>query len=73
MQERLFELKGWALIRTEADTSHRVTGDHVYISHLKCSSYGYYTVRTTSKCNLCQEYMPDEIVALWCLQETTMW
>ena len=72
MQESLFELNGWALIRYETDTSDSFdldTEGHVYISHLKCSSYGYYTVRDTSKCNLCREDMPDEIVALWCLQE----
>ncbi len=68
MQERLIELKGWALIRSEPGTGLDTEG-HVYISHLECSSYGYYTVRNSSKCNLCQEDMPDEIVALWCLQE----
>ena len=70
MREVLFKLNGWELIRTETEFSKR---EQVHVSHAKCSSFGYYSVRRQGICLVCTEKIPDEIVALWCLQETTMW
>ena len=71
MREVLFSLKGWELVRTEAKQS-KVT-EQVHVCHTKCRSFGYYSVRNIGLCLVCEEKIPDEIVALWCLQETTIW
>jgi len=67
MRETLFELKGWELIRTELDSSD--VYEKVYICHTKCDSYQYHSINGIGMCVVCDNKMPDEIVALWCLQQ----
>ncbi len=71
MREVVFSLNGWELIRTETERS--LITEKVHVCHTECNSYGYYSVRTIGLCLVCEKKIPDEIVALWCLQETTMW
>ena len=63
MQETLFKLKGWELVRPEHDIL-----EHVELYHTKCDFYFYSSVITVGRCISCQEKIPDEIVALWRLQ-----
>ena len=73
MRETLFELKGWELIRTEYETSN--VFEKVHICHTKCDSYQYHTIRGVGSkcfCLVCEDKIPDEIVALWCLLQPNL-
>ena len=67
MREVLFELNGWEIIRTESSFSDVI--EKVYVCHTECDSFGYHSVIGIGSCLICEKKMPDEIVALWCLQE----